>query len=152
MTRGRRRTRAVDGSYWTTSMTSSRCTTAPGVIPRFSPTVNGLRSTWVGLVGDAFDALAGAPPGAGGDPGFPPRGEGAGVAGGRHPAVAHQVVQHVTEPADDAAPAGVEGALERRRVAEQRVRGRQGAQARIEDEACLLHLVPVGAAGLGLVD
>src|SRR5918998_1241397 len=48
MTRGRCRTRGVEGSYWITSTTSSRWTTAPGVMPRSSPTVKALRSTWRG--------------------------------------------------------------------------------------------------------
>ena len=79
-------------------------------------------------------------------------GEGAAVDLGGHPAVVPDVVEHVAEASDDAAPAGVEGALQRRGVAEQRVGGRQRADVRVEDEARLLHLAPVRAAALVVVD
>jgi hypothetical protein len=97
---------------------------------------------------DDLDDLVPVHDGAGGDAEVLAHGEGAAIHLAGQPAVAHQVVERVPEPADDADAGGVERPLERGRVAQQGVRGRRGAGERVEHEAHLLDLAPVGAAGL----
>jgi hypothetical protein len=63
-----------------------------------------------------------------------------------------QVVDHVPDPADDAAAAGVERPLDRRGVADQGVGRGQGADQGVRGEPGAFDVPPVGAGGFIVVD
>ena len=108
----RANTSSVFGSYWSTSISSLRNTTAPRRGRGVLPSTNDERSTWLG-----------------------------------QPSLLTHVVHEVAQAAHEAGAAGLERALQRARVAEHEVGGRQRVAEDAGGELGLRRLAPLEPAG-----